>query len=82
MSLPAHVLEQQRRPPGLHHPVRDLRDFEVRVHLHPNPPQLVPLLQQVQKLAQVLERHGQLRLGRQQVVVRKLIEIIDNQVRP
>ena len=53
---PLDVLEQQRRPPGLHRAVVDLRDLELRIDLGADANELTLALEQGDPLAQVTRR--------------------------
>ena len=58
------VLEEKRRPAGLHHPVHDLGDLEVGVDLGRDAAQLARALEERDPLAEVSRRawHGRVSL--------------------
>ena len=56
------MLEQERRPAGLHRAVDDLRDLEVGIGLGGDPNELSLPLEQVDPLAQVCGRRHQARV--------------------
>ena len=52
--VPFHVLEKQRRPPALRHPVANLRNLQVPRHRRTDPTQFPPALQKLNKVPQIL----------------------------